>query len=79
MGRSLGGKELKIRNLARSVVRSSRIARSLGLLNPIVDFLAVDRYFLRSREAEAYLVAADVDHRDDNIVVDDDALARFAG
>ncbi len=79
MGRSLGWKELKIRDFARSVVRSSRIARGLGSLNRFVDFLAVDRYFLRSREAEAYLVAADVDDRDDNIVVDDDALARFAG
>ena len=79
MGRILGGNELKIRDLAKSVVRSSRIARSLRLLNPFVDFLVVDRYFPWSREAKAYLVAVDVDDRDDNIVVDDDALALLPG
>jgi hypothetical protein len=42
MGRSLGGKDLKIRDLARSVIRWSRLARSFGFLYCLVDLPAVD-------------------------------------
>jgi hypothetical protein len=37
MGRSLGGKDLKIRDLARSVIRWSRPAHSFGFLYCLVD------------------------------------------
>ena len=42
MARSLGGKDLKIRDLARSVIRWSRLARSLGFLYYLVDLPVVD-------------------------------------
>jgi hypothetical protein len=43
MGSSLGGKDLKIRDLARSVIRWSRLARSVGFLYCLADLPAVDR------------------------------------
>ncbi len=79
MGRSFGGKERKISDLARSVVRSSRIARSFRTLYCVVDFPAVDRDVLRSVESEPYVVTSDIDHRDDDVIVDDDALVLLPG
>jgi len=42
-----------------------------------VDFVAMDGHFLRGLYTKSYLVAADLDDDDGNIIIDDDTLVLF--
>ena len=48
-------------------------------MNGVVHLLPVHRNFLRGDDAEADLVAADLDHRHGDVIVDDNALVFFSG
>ena len=53
------------------------VARETSLFRPIdllVHFLAVDRYFLGGLDAQSHLVAPHIEHRDNDVVTNDDAL-----
>ena len=52
----------------------ARIVWHLGSPYRIVNFLSVDRHVPRSVETKTNFVTSDIDHRNDDIVVDDDAL-----
>src|SRR5258708_10980570 len=50
----------------------------LDLGDRLVDLPSVDRRLLRALDLEPHLVAPDLDHVEDDVVVDDDDLARLS-
>ena len=47
-------------------------------LDRIVDFVSMNGNVFWSIEAKTYLVATDLNNRDDDVVSDDDGLVRFS-
>src|SRR5690606_23375505 len=70
-GRSVGARSL------REASQICRAHRSGGLVRPLdlgMDLFAVDRHRSRGVDAEAHLVALDLEDRDDDLAADDDGL-----
>ena len=65
------------RRLAASAARPAHIALRFRTLYRLVDLPTMDRHLLRSVESESHFVAPDVDHCNDDIVIDYDALVLF--
>ena len=61
-----------------SLALIARTVQRLAAPYRVVHFLSVDRHLLGSIESEPYLVTSDIDHRYDDVVVDDDAFVLFA-
>src|SRR5690606_14111088 len=60
-------------------VDRAHVGRGAVLLPDLhVDLFAVHRDVARRADADAHLVTADVEHRDDDVVTDDDGLVRPA-
>src|SRR5262245_29809628 len=57
--------------------RAARGALRAVAVDRLVDFLPVDRHVLRRDDAQPHLVTANLDDRDDDVVVDYDAFVFF--
>jgi hypothetical protein len=74
-------KRLQIESLGRAIALRYRLLTGVVLLlippNCLVDLITMDRNFLGRFDAQADLIAADFDHDDRNVIIDDDALVLF--
>ena len=48
--------------------------RNTPVLYPLMHFLAMHRHFPGGVDAKSHIVALNAQHRDDNVIVDEDAL-----
>jgi hypothetical protein len=48
--------------------------RNISVLNPLMHFLAMHGHFPGSIDANSHIVALNAQHRDDNVIVDEDAF-----
>ena len=65
---------MEARLFFRSGILPSRILLLLSLLDRLVDFSAMHRHFLGGIDPKAHFVTPYFDHRDDDIVIDDNAF-----